>query len=253
MGAIKVNSRTQIKSFMTKQQNKIDSWNMNPPNQFFSIEEKQKIGVISMILKMLLINTRDVLYAINSLEREKNTTAIMILYKTFLENTIDIKYSLRFYREFDLEKISKVIDDSENGYLYAKNVRKKANLVFPKNEDSADALIYNYYHETCKTAHPDFEQLYNIIRNKSAVYSIKDIIEFNVNDNIFSKNDFNKSKILKSELVQIIDCSINEIGYEVTSRYKQTDLINFQYQDGLLIPTLTNEGVKYMEMTEAPE
>ena len=103
---------------------------MSIPYIYFSDEERQQINVMIMILKMLLINTKDVLYAINTLNRENNTVAMTILYKTLIENTIDIRYSLKYYQEVTLEEVEKVIDKSERS-LYGKSVFKKQKQYSP--------------------------------------------------------------------------------------------------------------------------
>lgn len=68
---IQTNTSKRVKEFMKLQQNKIDSWNINVPETFFDNEEKEKVNTMILILKTILINSRDVLYAINTLNREK--------------------------------------------------------------------------------------------------------------------------------------------------------------------------------------
>lgn len=246
MEKIKINSRSSIRNFIQNQQDKIDSWNMSIPYIYFSDEERQQINVMIMILKMLLINTKDVLYAINTLNRENNTVAMTILYKTLIENTIDIRYSLKYYQEATLEEVEKVIDKSERS-LYGKSVFKKAKAVFliiKDKEGKETTLIYQQYQATCKVAHPDFEQLYNILRNKSKRFSPELVLELNVNDKIYSKKEHKEVSDLKMELVTIINNSINEFAQEVTIRHKSTDEVVFSNASGFLTPELTEKGVQ---------
>lgn len=242
---IKTNTSKRIRDFMNNQQNKIESWNINVPEVFFENEEKQKINVMILILKTILINTRDVLYSINKLDKENNTTGVSILIKTLIENTIDLKYSIKFYKDSNLEQISSVIDKSEYS-MFGKNVKDKSRMVFDKVKINGKdtTLIYENYRKMCKIAHPDFEQLYSILRNMSKNYSPKLLLEFNLNSPIFSKTEHKEIMKLRDELIQIIEQSINEIGILVTERYIDNELLNFNISNGFLTFSITEQGLK---------
>lgn len=242
---IKTNTSKRIRDFMNNQQNKIESWNINVPEIFFENEEKQKINVMILILKTILINTRDVLYSINKLDKENSTTGVSILIKTLIENTIDLKYSIKFYKNSNFEQISSVIDKSEYS-MFGENVKNKSKTVFNKVKINGKdtTLIYENYRKMCKIAHPDFEQLYSILRNMSENFSPELLLKFNLNSPIFSKTEHKKIMSLRDELIQIIEQSINEIGVVVTERYIDNDLLNFNISNGFLTPSITEQGIK---------
>lgn len=242
---IKTNTSKRVNDFMDNQQNKIESWNINVPEIFFENEEKQKINVMILILKTILINTRDVLFSINTLDRENNTTGVSILVKTLIENTIDLKYSIRFYKNSSLEQISNIIDKIEFS-MFGKNVKDKSKLAFDnvKINDNDTTLIYENYRKMCKIAPPDFEQLYSILRNMSKEYSPNLLLEFNLKSPIFSKSQHEVIMKLKDELIQIIDQSINEIGIVVTDRYINSEDFIFDISSGVLFSAFTDKGLK---------
>lgn len=174
--------------------------------------------------------------------------------KTLIENTIDIKYARYFYEKSSLETISNVIDDSELS-MFGKNVKPKANEVFDTFDIKKDngkitktTYIYEWYRSMCKIAHPDFNQLFSIVRNKSTVYPsdtpsnlvINDkLSKLTLNDKIFKLSEHKIIMNLRDELVQIIDTAINELGNEVTTRYRDTDEVVFDIDNGMLLPSLT--------------
>lgn len=259
---IQTNTSKKVKEFMKLQQNKIDSWNINVPETFFDNEEKQKVNTMILILKTILINTRDILYAINTLDRENNTAGISILLKTLIENTIDIKYARYFYEKSSLETISSVIDDSEFS-MFGKKVKPKADEVFDTFEIKKDngktiktTYVYEWYRSMCKIAHPDFNQLFSIVRNKPTDYPsdtpsnvvINDkLSKLTLNDKIFKPSEHKIIMTLRNELVQIIDTAINELGNEVTTRYRDTDEVEFDINNGMLLPSLTKKGIENVE------
>lgn len=242
---IKTNTTKRVREFMEIQQDKIHSWNINVPETFFDNEEKQKINTMILILKTILINTRDVLYAINTLDRENNTAGIAILLKILIENTIDIRYARYFYEKSSLETIASVIDDSEFS-MFGKTVKQKANEVFDSIDIIADkgkktTYIYEYYRGMCKIAHPDFNQLYNILRTKSTNYSPEMLLKITLEDKLFSSLDHGRIMNIRDKLIQIIDKAINELGDEVTTRYRDTDEVVFDINNGMLLPSLTKK------------
>ncbi|BAL51127.1 hypothetical protein [Lactococcus lactis] len=258
---IQTNTSKKVKEFMKLQQNKIDSWNINVPETFFDNEEKQKVNTMILILKTILINTRDILYAINTLDRENNTAGISILLKTLIENTVDIKYARYFYEKSNLEEVSNVIEKSET-YMFGKSVKKKTNQVFDsidikgKKSNEKSTTIYEEYKFMCKIAHPDFNQLYSIVRNKPTNYPSDTPLDVVINDKlakltledkIFASLEHKIIMTLRDELVQIIDTAVNELGNEVTTRYRDTDEVEFDINNGILLPSLTKKGIENVE------
>jgi hypothetical protein len=93
----------------------------------------------------------------------------------------------------------------------------------------------------CKIAHPDFNQLYNILRTKSTNYSPEMLLEITLEDKLFSSLDHGHIMNIRDELIQIIDKAINELGNEVTTRYRDTDEVEFDINNGILLPSLTKK------------
>lgn len=104
-------------------------------------------------------------------------------------------------------------------------------------------LIYENYRKMYKIAHPDFEQLYSILRNMSKNYSPELLFELNLNSPIFSKTE-HEIMGLRDELIQVIERSINEICTVVTERYIDSDVLNFNISNGFLTPSITEQGLK---------
>lgn len=86
--------------------------------------------------------------------------------------------------------------------------------------------------------------MYNILINNRKKFSPELLLEFNVNDKIYSEKEHKQIRELKTELVTIIDYSINEFGQEVTSMYKPTDAVIFNTTSGFLTPELTEKGIQ---------
>lgn len=252
---IKVNTPKRVCDFMELQQDKIKSWNINLPEMFFSREEKEKIDCISLILETILINTRDVLTAINTLSKEKNSTGVAILIKTLIENTINIAYTPHFYKKSDLnhviETFENLIKDSKKP-MFEKNVLIKANLSFEKVEfnKKETTAIYEHYRSVCQVAHPSFKQTISILMNKGTT-SVDNINHLSLTKDELLLPDYLKIALsLRDELVQEIDIFINKLGYEVAYRYKSNEYVSFDISNGVLIPSLTEKGKQYKVGTE---
>ncbi|MFK4966499.1 hypothetical protein [Lactococcus garvieae] len=86
--------------------------------------------------------------------------------------------------------------------------------------------------------------MYNILINNRKKFSPELSFEFNVNDKIYSEKEHKQIRELKTELVAIIDYSINEFGQEVTSRHKPTNEVIFNTISCFLTPELTEKGIQ---------
>ncbi|MDR7696549.1 hypothetical protein [Lactococcus lactis] len=247
---IQTNTSKKVKEFMKLQQEKINSWNMNVPEIFFSREEKEKIGTITLIIETMLINTRDVLNSINTLSREKNSTGIAILNKTLIENTINFAYAPHFYKESNLDKVIEtfqILMDNSKKSMFGLNVWEKAtqsfeNIIF-NNKKTTE--IYEHYQSVCQIAHPNLKQSISILKNKNASFNNDRIPHLSLtNDKLLPPEYIKVALSLKDELVQVIDTSINKLGDEVISSYKATEDFSFDICNGILIPSLTEKGKK---------
>lgn len=240
----KVDTFEKVENYIQAQQEKIDSWlpfdDVIIPYGIVEQQEQEKINVIRMVLKMLLINTKDVLKGLVILETSNNVTASMILCKTLIENTINIAYTKHFYITEEYEAFENIL--KKNGKLYnEKRVNQKADLSFAQLEGEANTKIYLQYKDTCGIAHPNFHQLIHLLSNYDEKFSVEKLLTFNVNDNIFGKHEIEYAVALKNELMGIIDEKLNEIAEEIVLKYNQ-DLFNVSSTLGKIIlsPTKRN-------------
>lgn len=178
-----------------------------------------------MVLKMLLINTKDVLKGLVVLETSNNVTAAMILCKTLIENTIYVAYTKYFYIAKEYEGFENILDKNYKLYIENKErqVKEKADLSFDQLEGENNTKIYLQYKETCAIAHPNFKQLIHLLSNHDEKFSEEKLLTFNINinDNIFKEHEIDYTAELKNDLLNIIDEKINEIAEEVVLKYSQ--------------------------------
>lgn len=221
---IEVDTFEQVDSFMKQQQKKIDSWlpfdNMPIPTGIMKQQEQKKVNTLRMILKMLLINTRDVLNGLIVLEATNNMTSSMILHKTLIENTINIAYARKFYKTKDYHSFCNLIKGNKK--LFGnETVNQKANISFVKSEGEKHTHIYLDYQETCKVAHPNFLQLINLLKNYDPEFSEEKLLTFDLNDKIFGEYEIKVIPISKTKIVNTIDDVMNEIAKEIVLKYNQ--------------------------------
>lgn len=219
----KVDKFEKIENYIQAQQEKIDSWlpfdDVIIPYGIVERQEQEKINVIRIVLKMLLINTKDVLKGLVVLETSNNVTASMILCKTLIENTINIAYTKYFYMTEEYEAFENIL--KKNGELYKEKVNQKADLSFAQLEGEANTKIYLQYKDTCEIAHPNFKQLIHLLSNHDEKFSVEKLLTFNVNDNIFREHEIEYAVVLKNELLNIINEKLNEIAEEIVLKYNQ--------------------------------
>ncbi len=227
----KVDTLEQVEKYIQAQQDKINSWlpfdDLLIPFKIVDQDEQKKIDTIRMVLKMLLINTKDVLKGLVALETSRNVTASMILCKTLIENTIYIAYTKYFYITKEYESFENILGKNYELYIERKEkqVKEKADLSFEQLEGKNNTKIYLQYKDTCAIAHPNFKQLIHLLSNHDEKFSEEKLLTFNVNDNIFEGYEIDNTAILKNELLYIIDEKLNEIAEEVVLKYNQ-DIFN---------------------------
>lgn len=140
----KVDKFEKIENYIQAQQEKIDSWlpfdDVIIPYGIVERQEQEKINVIRIVLKMLLINTKDVLKGLVVLETSNNVTASMILCKTLIENTINIAYTKYFYMTEEYEAFENIL--KKNGELYKEKKSTKRQIYLLRN--LKEKLIQKY-------------------------------------------------------------------------------------------------------------
>ena len=231
--------------FYEKQFEKIDSWVEIPiPIEFLEIEEVQKINVIKIIIKPILINCKSITDGIISLNEGENYISSAILFKTLIENTINLRYSLKFYQDNDYTKFEKIIKKSEK-MMFGDSISQKSRKAFRVESIAGKQTtrIYKMYQDMCKIAHPDFKQLIAILKNGSQEFNVENLLNFDLSSKIISDKDAEDFPELLEYLLKEINSTINDITSEHISRFKNNDLISLKSENGVLNFNL-NGGVE---------
>lgn len=222
--------------FYEKQFEKIESWIELPvPIEFLEIEEVQKINVIKIIIKPILINCKSITDGIVSLNESENYVSSAILFKTLIENIIDLRYSLKFYHDNDYTKFEKIIKKSKK-MMFGDSISQKSQKTFrfENINGKQTTRIYKMYQDMCKIAHTDFKQLIAILKNGSEEFNVKDLLNFDLSSKIISDKDAEGFPELLEYLLEGINSTINGITSEHISRFKINDLISLKSENGVL-------------------